>query len=75
MGRYKEDAMDPSQDEMVEIITEELQGAMLRPKLDAVAARVAARHLVKRLALRKIEWRRSPPRALHGSPPIGDSSR
>ena len=74
MGRYKEDSMDPSQDEMVEIITEELQGAMLRPKLDAVAARLAARHLVKRLALQEIEWRR-PPRALHGSPPIGDQRR
>lgn len=67
--------MDPSQDEMVEIITEELQGAMLRPKLDAVAARVAARHLVKRLALQEIEWRRRRPRALHGSPPIGDQRR
>ena len=67
--------MDPSQDDMVEIITEELQGAMLRPKLDAVAARVAARHLVKRLALQEIEWRRRRPRALHGSPPIGDQRR
>ena len=67
--------MDPSPDEMIEIIAEELQGALLRPKLDAVAARVAARHLAKRLELRRIEWRRRPARSLHGSPPIGDQSR